>query len=135
TPSPETVHAHDVSWRKWRRYQRWKYVAMLLGGVLLGLMVCAVIVLVVVVIGQNSKLVTLAKQNHDNTENTPKAVQILVDCTTPGHSCYEKGQQSTRTAVQGLNAAADARAICAQDTANDTVTKLEASRVKRPPPH
>src|SRR4029077_13259307 len=74
TPSPETVHAHDVSWRKWRRYQRWKYVAMLLGGVLLGLMVCAVIVLVVVVIGQNSKRVTLAKQNHDNTENTAQAV-------------------------------------------------------------
>ena len=138
TASPETLALHETSQRKWNRYQHWRYLSVVIGAMLLALIGGALIVLVVVVIGQNSRiygltqqLATLGRQNHDNTEATKQAVQILIDCTTPGHDCYEKGQQSTRTAVQGLNAAADARAICAQDVTNDTVTKLEACMVDK----
>lgn len=28
--------------------------------------------------------------------------EILVDCTTPGHACYERGQEQTTKAVQAL---------------------------------
>jgi len=136
--SPETVAAHEDSERKWRRYQKAKYFAAGFGAFLGVVVAVAMVVLVAVVIGQNEKILGLTKQvvgltseTHDTSRATQQAVQILIDCTTPGHHCYEQGQQSTRTAVQGLNAAANAREICANDLANDTVEKLEACMVDK----
>jgi hypothetical protein len=125
-PSMATRMSAHRARKKWRVLQRVKVIS-----------ISALVVAVVLVVAFQAVAISLllgyGRANHDNTEQTKQntaqiqqAVQILIDCTTPGHSCYEKGQQNTRTAVQGLNAAADARAICAQDTSNDTIDKLEA---------
>lgn len=135
--SPATVAAHEDSTRKWARYQKAKYWAIGLGVCVIVALVVVVTILVALVYAGNEKLtkqsgqlVVLAKQNHDNLAATQQAVGILVDCTTPGHKCYEQGQQATRTAVEGLNAAANARELCAHDLNNDTVDKLTACVIR-----
>lgn len=132
-PSPETIAAHEDSTRKWRRFQRAKYWAIGLGTALIVVLIITVVIMVAVLLGlvkrvdnQTTLLVALGKANKDNTTATKQAVGILLDCTTPGHACYEQGQQSTRTAVQALNDAANARELCAHDLSNDTVDKLTA---------
>jgi hypothetical protein len=128
-PSMATRMSAHRARRKWRVLQRIRLIGII------ALTVAIVAVLVFQVVGV-SLLLGYGKSNHDNTSQTKQntaqiqqAVQILIDCTTPNHPCYEKGQQNTRTAVQGLNAAADARAICAQDTANNTIELLESCMV------
>ena len=131
--SPATVAAHEDSTRKWARYQKAKYWAIGLGVAVVVALVVVVTILSALVYAGNEKLtrqgaalVGLAKQNHDNLAATQQAVTILIDCTTPGHKCYDQGQQSTRTAVQGLIKAGNASELCGHDPANDTLDKLTA---------
>lgn len=124
--SPATMAAHEDSRRKWNRWQHWKYVAFGVGGFMVGLIAVAIVILLAVVLNQNQKLLDLTNQVKNNTQTTKQAVQILIDCTTPKHPCYEQGQQATRTAVQALNAAGSAQVFCGKDPANDTLEKLEA---------
>ena len=124
-PSRKTRLSAHRARRKWVTF-RWVVIA---GAIFAGLALVASLAFNVIGV---SLLLGYGKQNHDNTEalkvqgaQTQQAVQILIDCTTPGHGCYEKGQQGTRTAVQGLNKAASATALCARDLGNDTLAKME----------
>lgn len=37
-----------------------------------------------------------------NSTVNRRALQIMVDCTTPGHTCYEEGQKRTGEAVNQI---------------------------------
>jgi hypothetical protein len=50
-------------------------------------------------------LVYVAYQNKKNGDR-------LIDCTTPGHACYEQGQTQTASAVETLVASAIAANAC-----------------------
>lgn len=43
-----------------------------------------------------------------------KSTNILVDCTTPHHPCYERGQKQSRDAVGNINQVIVLAAYCAQ---------------------
>lgn len=43
-------------------------------------------------------LLTIVQRQHEGQ----RAVDLLVDCTTPHHPCYERGQETTKKAIQQL---------------------------------
>lgn len=56
--------------------------------------------------------------------------QILIDCTTPGHDCYEQGQQRTGEAIVRLNQIIVLASYCAKQPGNVTVEQIQACVVK-----
>lgn len=50
----------------------------------------------------------------------------LVDCTTPGHACYDEGQKRTGQAVVTLNEVTKAAVICADQPGVITQATMES---------
>jgi hypothetical protein len=46
------------------------------------------------------------------TSGTNDNSRVLIDCTTPGHPCYERGQQATATAIKQIVEAQTVAAWC-----------------------
>jgi hypothetical protein len=66
-----------------------------------------------------NSVIYLARQDRSH-----ETLTRLVDCTTPGHSCYDKGQVSQQKAILELEQIVIAANFCTRDTKNDTVQKV-----------
>lgn len=65
----------------------------------------------------------IGEANNQLNKQTIQISQRLVDCTTPGHACYDSGQKQTGQAVKTLNQVTEAAVICAD--APGVITKPE----------
>lgn len=90
------------------------------------------ILLVIAMVGGLGWITYHQKQNAGKVDNIKTVIthvdtgtNILIDCTTPGHPCYERGQQSTRAVLQQVNAVIIAAAYCAH-AGNYTVASIRA---------
>lgn len=74
--------------------------------------------------------------DHRGRSNTPvlreirTGNQILIDCTTPGHKCYEDGQARARTFGANIQLIVVLAAACAKQPQNVTVEQIQACVVK-----
>ena len=121
-PSPETLAAHHKSQKKWQLFQRVKSLLFVIGGILVGALLVVVTILVSVIVSQNKKLsdqgsqlIDIANTNKANGVATRQATQILVDCTTPGHPCYERSKATTKDTVEQLTKTNAAIDLCVRD--------------------
>lgn len=85
-------------------------------------MVAAILVLVVRQDSNTKKV--------DDTQQTLEQVkeigQRLVDCTTPGHDCYDRGTQATKAAVTQLNHVIILASSCAATLPNPTPANVQS---------
>lgn len=47
-------------------------------------------------------LLLLGVSNRHNTQASRKGVELIIDCTTAGHPCYDRGVRSQATAVAAI---------------------------------
>lgn len=90
----------------------WKAVLALL--VAFALIVAALLWVIITVHAKSieqEQLLAIAKQNNANGK-------LLVDCTTPGHECYDRSQKTSAAAVMNINKVTVAAVACSKITAN-----------------
>lgn len=61
----------------------------------------------------STKILDVAKDTRNAANNTRVSSDLLVNCTTPNHPCYERGRSATSGAVGTITKAAVAAAYCA----------------------
>lgn len=90
--------------------------------VLLGILLVNLVIGAVVAVGVY-KLQNLAETNRANG-------QLIVDCTTPGGTCYDQAQQQTGAAVATLSRVVVAAVECADQLDGPAVQACITARVK-----
>jgi len=58
-------------------------------------------------------------------ENVDTSTRILVDCTTPGHPCYEAGKARTGDTIAQINRIIVLVAYCTKQPGNNSVDSIE----------
>lgn len=93
--------------------------------IIIGALSLFLVVLSVVSYISIHKLQDIGKTNRSNTD-------LIVDCTTPGGVCYERGRKSTGSAIATINDVTIAASYCAQfNTTQATIRKcIEAELAK-----
>jgi Na+-translocating ferredoxin:NAD+ oxidoreductase RnfG subunit len=96
--------------------------------VLIGRIALALGVLLAVIALVLSLLTLLARQqaNHQAQLRQQQILTILVNCTTPGHKCYDDGQKRTGALIKELEETAVLANLCAAHHPNSTRRELEA---------
>lgn len=84
-----------------RKYYAWRVT-------LTTVIALSVVATLVVVLLSFGKLISLATDTHRNTDT-------LVNCTTPGHSCYEAGRSATSGAVGTIGKIVIAASFCVKN--------------------
>lgn len=98
-PTMEDRHHRVAQHQIW--YDRLKLILLAL---------CVVLVAVILVI----TTVTLQELRGNSAENR-RNTTLLVDCTTPGHQCYDESAKRTGEAVSIINRIAVYAAYCAKN--------------------
>lgn len=83
------------------RYYRLRNLLTLIG-------VGSMTAILIIVLLTSSRISNLAIQTHENT-------QTLINCTTPGHACYEQGHTATSGAVGTIAQVIAAAAFCVKN--------------------
>lgn len=58
--------------------------------------------------------------------DTSNILNFIVDCTTPGHKCYEDGQKNTAGVIQKLEDIILLASVCSKVPGNNTVQEIKA---------
>lgn len=66
-----------------------------------------------------SKVFTIVSSTNNNSK-------ILIDCTTPGHTCYERERNATSDAVGTINRVTIIAIACAKVPVNITIPQIQA---------
>jgi hypothetical protein len=69
-------------------------------------------------------LLTIVQRQHEGQ----RAVDLLVDCTTPHHPCYERGQETTKKAIQQLELIVVYANLCTSTTGGSHPSEPEILR-------
>jgi hypothetical protein len=78
-------------------------------------------------------LLLLGVSNRSNTRASRQGVELIIDCTTAGHACYDRSQKSTADAVAAIVQSQLASSWCSSHSKNfDEAQKCVAVLLKPP---
>lgn len=63
--------------------------------------------------------------NYYQLAGVRRSSTILVDCTTPGHKCYEQGRSATSGAVGTINKVTIVAIACSKIPSYDTIQEIQ----------
>lgn len=73
-----------------------------------------------------SQVQQLSIENKTLNERTSMSAARLIDCTTPGHACYDQGNAKTAAAIDILNQATEAAVVCGDRPGTMTYGQMKA---------
>jgi hypothetical protein len=101
------------------RHELFKTIRGLLISLVIGVLLATVLIETVVIVRINER----GQGSRDLLEKIDNSNSILIDCTTPGHKCYDDGQKATSDAVGQINRIIILASFCAQD--NHTLVDIQ----------
>lgn len=86
---------------------------------LAGLATVIIIVTLVMLVIQSQRVADLVKAEQRNS-------QLLIDCTTPHHDCYDNANKNTSKAIASINEVTVIAVACAREPLNTTTAQVKA---------
>lgn len=113
------------------RRQWWRSAGYALAGLCVGLVV---VLLLSLVVKTTSVVTTIRGTQETNTQITrtnAETLRIIKSCTTPGQSCYDRGQKATAGAVASINRVVILAAACASQHRGESVARVQTCVLNR----
>jgi hypothetical protein len=107
------------------RAQKFKQISDVAARLAVVLLIAALAISNVVLVMRQSSNSTKTDTTLQNTQELKRALHILIDCTTVGHPCNERGQKATANAVSQLGRISVLASSCAATLPNPTPGNVE----------
>lgn len=110
---------------------RAKYYLDILVRILVFLVAVAVGTSLYLILAMGIQIQKIGEQNRTLSEQNVYIGQRLIDCTTPGHECYEDVNKNTGKAVATINQITEAAVVCSKDLPTPVTIPMMDACIKK----